>query len=167
MLQLGVPPHEGREPARRRAFEPRAHGARAGDFIDLDRLAQPLDLDGSERLDGDVALGEAQRFGGDHDRSGGGQLFHARGQMGGLAHGGVVHAEIAPDGAHDHIARVHTDPDLDGDPLLPADAVRVLPDGLLHPERGIAGAHGVVLVGEGSAEEGLMPSPITWLTVPS
>jgi hypothetical protein len=74
--------------------------------------------------------------------------------VGRLAHGSVVHAEVAPDGAHDHITRVHADPDLDGDPLIPADAFRVLPDGLLHPERGIAGTHGVILVGEGGAEEG-------------
>ncbi len=43
LLQLGVPPHEPREPARRRAFEPCSHGARTRDFINLDRLAQPLD----------------------------------------------------------------------------------------------------------------------------
>ena len=58
LFQLSVPPHEGREPARRRAFEPRPHGARADDFIDVDRRAQPLDLDGSQRLDGDVAFGK-------------------------------------------------------------------------------------------------------------
>jgi hypothetical protein len=57
LLQLSVAPHEPREPARRRAFEPRPHGARAHDFIDVDRLAHALDLDGSQRLDGDVALG--------------------------------------------------------------------------------------------------------------
>jgi hypothetical protein len=152
-FHLGIPPHEAREPARRCAFEPRPHGARAGDLIDIDGLAQPLDPDGAQRRDGDVALGASQCVRGHHDRAGGGQLLHASGQMGGLAHGGVVHAQVAPDGAHDHIARVQANPDLDGDPLIPADAFRVLPHGFLHPERRVARAHGVILVGEGGAKE--------------
>ena len=40
-----------------------------------------------------------------------------------------------------------------GVPPCALDLVRVLLDRLLHPERGVAGAHGVVLVGERRAEE--------------
>jgi hypothetical protein len=71
----------------------------------------------------------------------------------GLAHGRVVHAQIAADRAHDDIPRVETDPDLHLQALRPAKVIRIAPHDILHPEGGIAGAHGVVLVGERRAEE--------------
>ena len=81
------------------------------------------------------------------------ELLHARGQMRGLADRRVVHAEIAADGAHDHLAGVESDADLDLDTVLPAQLGGVAGDRLLHGEGGVAGADGVVLVGERRAEE--------------
>src|SRR5262252_9306664 len=73
--------------------------------------------------------------------------------MGGLADGGVVHAEIAADGSDDDIAGVESDPDLDTCPVGVTRFFRVLLDRFLHAQRRVAGAHGMVLVGDGRAEE--------------
>jgi hypothetical protein len=74
-----------------------------------------------------------------------------------LAHGGVVHAEVAADRPHDHVARIQADTDLDRDALRPVHLFRVLGHRLLHPERGVASTHGVVLVRQRRAEEGHDP----------
>ncbi len=66
---------------------------------------------------------------------------------------GVVHAEIAPDRAHDHLAGIEADADLDLDAVVPANLGRVAADGLLHGERGVAGADGVILVSQRRAEQ--------------
>jgi hypothetical protein len=73
--------------------------------------------------------------------------------VGGLAHGRVVHAEIAADRAHDDLPRVEADPDLYLHTVRAAHVVRVALERLLHPKRGIAGTHRVILVGERGAEE--------------
>jgi hypothetical protein len=61
--------------------------------------------------------------------------------------------EISADGAHDDLARVQPDADLDHGRVRAAHLVRVLLHALLHPERRVARPHGVILVGEGSAEQ--------------
>ncbi len=71
----------------------------------------------------------------------------------GLTYRRVVHVKVAADRAHDDFAGVEPDPDLDRDPFGALDLLRVASDGLLHPERGVAGAHGVVLVRDRGAEE--------------
>src|SRR5262245_27960341 len=104
LLQFGVTPYEPCEPARRGALQTRAHSAGAADFIDGDPLVHPLDVDGAHRLDGDIALGQSQRCRRYHDRPWGGQLLQSSSQVCRLAHGGVVHAKVAPNGANNHIA---------------------------------------------------------------
>ena len=56
--------------------------------------------------------------------------------------------------ADDHLAGVEPHADLDGHSLRAEDRLRMLCDGLLHPECRVASPHGVVLVGERRAEEG-------------
>ena len=73
--------------------------------------------------------------------------------MGGLADRGVVHAQVAADRAHHHLAGVQPDADLDRHALGAPHLLGVLLDGLLHAQRGVAGADGVVLVGERRAEQ--------------
>ena len=107
----------------------------------------------AERRDLHVPFGEAQGIGGDQDRARDGQVLHACGEVGRLPDRRVVHVEVAADGAHDDLAGVQADADLDRDALAPPEVLGVLLDGLLHPERGIAGPDGVVLVGERRAEE--------------
>jgi hypothetical protein len=70
-----------------------------------------------------------------------------------LPHRRVVHAEIGADGADHHLARVDADPDVDQRAVLAAGLLGVAADPLLDPEGGIAGAHRVVLVGDGGAEQ--------------
>jgi hypothetical protein len=80
-------------------------------------------------------------------------LLHARGEVGSLTDGGVVHVQVAADGAHDDLTGVQADADLDDGPVRSSHLVRVLLHALLHAERRIAGTHGVVLVSEWRAEE--------------
>ena len=70
-----------------------------------------------------------------------------------LADGRVVHVQIAADGAHDDLAGVEPDADLHVHAVGAAHLLRVALHLLLHPERRVAGPHGVVLVGERRAEE--------------
>ena len=73
--------------------------------------------------------------------------------MRGLPDRRVVHAEIAADGADDHLPRVQADADVGAHGLRPPERLGVAGHGLLHLERRVAGAHGVVLVGDRRAEQ--------------
>ena len=79
-------------------------------------------------------------------------MLHPRRQVGCLADGRIVHAQVAADASHDHFTRVeaHTDLHIEA---LPTKLVGVPADGLLHPQRGVACPHRVILVGERGAEE--------------
>jgi hypothetical protein len=61
--------------------------------------------------------------------------------------------QITADGAHHDLAGIQPHADLDHGGVRPADLVSVLLHALLHPERRIARAHRVVLMGERRAEE--------------
>ena len=98
-------------------------------------------------------LGERESAGGQEARSGIGQLLHPRREMGGLAHRGVVHAEVGANGPDNHLARVQADADTDGDPLLASYPLGVSLHALLHPERRVARAHRVVLMCDRRAEQ--------------
>ncbi len=153
LLQLALAADEAGEAAGGRGLEARAHRGGPGQLVDLERRREPLDGQRAQRLDLHVPLGERQRLRREQDRPRHGHLLHAGGHVGGLADGGVVHVQIAADGAHDDLAGVQADADLDGDALRAADLLGVALDRLLHPQRGIAGADRVVLVGERRAEE--------------
>jgi hypothetical protein len=73
--------------------------------------------------------------------------------VGRLPHGGVVHPQVAADRPHDHFAGVQADAYLERNPFSAAHLVGVLFDGFLHAKRGVARADGMVLVGEGRAEQ--------------
>jgi len=88
-----------------------------------------------------------QRTGREQDRPRQGRLLHTRGQVGRLPHRRVVHPQVAADRPHDHLARVQTDANLYPDAARAKNLVGVLPGAVLHAERGVAGADGVVLVG--------------------
>ena len=62
--------------------------------------------------------------------------------------------QIAAESTDDHLARVQPDTDLQGRTVLAQHVVSVSGHGLLHAEGGVAGPDGVVLVGDGGAEEG-------------
>ena len=71
-----------------------------------------------------------------------------------LSHGGVVHAQIAADGPHDHLTGVDTDADLRFDPVGSPHLLGIALDSGLHVEGGVAGAHGVIFVGQWRPEQG-------------
>jgi hypothetical protein len=62
--------------------------------------------------------------------------------------------QVRADRAHHDLAGVEADADLDRGIDGPPRVLRVPPHGVLHAERGIAGAQRVVLVGERGAEQG-------------
>ena len=153
LLQLRVPADEAREPPPRRRLQAGAGGPGPHQLEHLDRLAEPLDRHRAERGDLDEALGQVQRLAGEPDAAGRRELLHARRQVRGLAHGGVVHAEIAADRAHDDVSGVEPDADLHLHALRAAQLVRVAPHDVLHPERGVARPHRVIFMGQRRAEE--------------
>ena len=104
LIQLALSAHELGQAADGRGLEARADRGGPGQFVDLEQHLQPLDPHRAERFYLDVAFGQRQRLGRDHDRAGIGELLHPRGQVRRLADGGVVHTEIAADGADDDLA---------------------------------------------------------------
>ena len=70
-----------------------------------------------------------------------------------LAHGRVVHVEVAANGADDDLARIEPDPDLHVYAMGAARLFGISLDRFLHPQSRIARAHRVVFVRHGSAEE--------------
>ena len=84
---------------------------------------------------------------------GGGELLHAGGQVGGLAHGRVIHAEIRPDGPDHDLSGVQPHPYPDRDPVSAERLFGVALHRLLHAQGRVAGPHGVVLVGDGRPEQ--------------
>jgi hypothetical protein len=71
-----------------------------------------------------------------------------------MALSGVVHAQIVSDLSHHDLAGVEPDARGEVQPVLALDLARVLHQALAELERGVAGALGVVFVGEGRPEQG-------------
>ncbi len=153
LIDLRVASHEAAQPPAGGHLEPRPRGGGAGQLVDVDRLRPPLDLHGTQGSDLHIAFGQAQRPGGDEGRPGRRHLLQAGRQVRGLPHRRVVHAEIAAYGADDHLPRVQADADVGAHGLRPPERLGVAGHGLLHLERRVAGAHGVVLVGDRRAEQ--------------
>ncbi len=153
LLDLHVASDKTSQASRRRGLQPRAHRSRAGDLIDLDRSAHPLDVDRPHGRDLDIALGQTQRFGRHQDRARSRQLLHPGRQVRRLPDRGVIHAEIAADRPHNNFACVQADANLDRHALGAPDVSRVPLHGLVHPQRRVTRSHRVVLVGERRAEE--------------
>jgi hypothetical protein len=126
-------------------------------LIELDRDGQTLDGHRPQRRNGDESLCEPKDIRREQRGIGLGQLLRARGQMGRLADRRVVHPQVAADGADHHLARVQADSGLDHGTVIPPDLFRIATNGRLHVEGRIATADGVILVGQGRAEEGHDP----------
>ncbi len=80
-------------------------------------------------------------------------MLHARAQVCRFPHRRVVQAKIVAHRANHYCAGVEADPNLDGHSVLTPQIGVVLLHRLQHRQRRVAGARGVVLVGEGSAEQ--------------
>ena len=66
--------------------------------------------------------------------------------MGRPPHRRVVHVQVTADGPHHHVPGVQPNADVERHTLRALDLGSIVLDGLLHPQRGIAGAHRVVLM---------------------
>ena len=152
-LDLRVTADEAREPARGSGVQPAPHRARARQLEDLDWCCHPLHRHRTARGYLHETLGEGQRLGSQQGGPGLGHLLHARGQVRALTHRRVVHVEIRPDRPNHHVTRVQTHADLDGHPETAKHALGVPLHRLLHPQRGVTGPHGVILVGQRRAEQ--------------
>ena len=108
---------------------------------------------GTERLDLHEALGQAKSFAGDPDGARRGELLHAGGQVGGLANGRVVHAEIGADRTDHDLSGVQPHANPDRDPVSAKRLFGVALHRLLHAQSRVAGPNGVVLVGDGRPEQ--------------
>ena len=133
LLDLGVTADESRQSPRGSCVEPGPLRVHSDERVDLHGVWQAFDGDRSPGRDLYVAFGELEGRGGEQDGAGRRHLLHAGGQVGRLTNRRVVHVQIRPDGADDHLAGVEPYADLDGNPVRAEDALRVLRDALLHP----------------------------------
>jgi hypothetical protein len=85
----------------------------------------PLDHDRADRAPLEGRPGDAVGGFTDPDRPGRGHLLQTGRQVCRVALGGVVHAEVIADPAHDDRPRVDADPHLEGQPEAPLDRVAV------------------------------------------
>jgi hypothetical protein len=82
-----------------------------------------------------------------------GELLHALREADGVAERGVLHAEVLADRPHHHLAGVEAHADREAEPLRAAELRRVGGELVLEMERRVAGAPGVVLVGDRRPEQ--------------
>ena len=144
-------------PSRGAGLEAGSGRHRAGQFEDRRGDFEALHGHGSERADLDVAFGQPQGVRGDQRGSCLCHMLHPRGEMGRLPDGRVVHVEIVPDGADNHLPRVEPHTDLHGRPAVALHLIRVEVDPPLHARCGIARTRGVVLMCHRGSEEGHDP----------
>jgi len=119
----------------------------------LHGLRQPPDRNRAQGRHLKEALGEPQRLGGQPDRPRRSELLHPRREVRRLADGRVVHAQVTSDRPDDDLAGVEPHADLHLQAVRSPQLVGVSPDRILHPQRGVTRADGVVLVGDRGAEQ--------------
>ncbi len=137
--------------------DPRVHLRRPEEPKGLDRLLFPLDLQGFGGSERKELPGQSVGALGDQDAARLGGRLHPGGQVGGIAHGGVVHPQIIPDGAHHHGAGVEPDAHPEIDPVVSLYLLTVGDQGLLNGQGRMAGPLGVIFMGDGRPEQGHDP----------
>ena len=110
------------------------------------------DRDGAQRARTCTRPLDPQGRGGQPGRSGRGQLLHACRQMRRLSHRRVVHVQVVTNGSHHHFSGVQSHPDTHLDAVGAAHRLGILAHGRLHGQGGVAGAQGVVLMGQGRSK---------------
>lgn len=151
--QLLLTPDEGRQPLLRLDLQPGQHPLGPHDLPCAHGLLPVLHGDAAEGPGLEVAVDEAVGGFGHDDLARLGDLLHPGGQVRRVADGRVVHPEVVADGADHHEAGIETDPHPEVHAALPPEPLAVVVEGALDLERRVHGALGVVLVGDGRAEE--------------
>ena len=118
-----------------------------------DRFAQALDGHRSDVVHPDKSFDQPQGGGGQRDATRGGELLHARGQVGRRPDGGVVHVQVVADGPDHDFPGVQPHPDAQRQAMGAAHHLRVALHRRLHGQGGIAGPRGMVFMGQGGAEQ--------------
>ena len=157
--QLLLPPHEAGEPACRTGLQAAADGTGPDQLKDLHRLGESFDGKLPQGVDLDEALSQPERRRGQPDTARGGELLHARRQMRGLAHGGVVHVQVVANGPHHDVAGIEPHPGLHLQTVGPAHLLGIAAHGALHGERRVTGPHGVVFMRQWGPEQRHDPVP--------
>jgi hypothetical protein len=124
-------------------------GAGSNELIDLLGLGKSLDRHPTERPRGDVSFRQTDGLRCRQDRAGPRHLLHPRRQMRGLTNDGVFHIKIFTDGADDNFPGV--DPDANFERLF--GTVSQFSGRFLDHQRGVTGAHGMILLGQWRAED--------------
>jgi hypothetical protein len=151
--QLLLPAHKAGEPACRAGLQTPTDGTRSNQLKDFNRLCQSLDRKPPQGVDLHQPFGKSEGGSGQPDTTWGGQLLHARRQVGGLADGGIVHMQVIANGPYDDFARVEAHPHLHLQTVGLADLLRVTTHGCLHRQGGITGPHRMVFVGHWCPKE--------------
>jgi hypothetical protein len=111
------------------------------------------DRDRAERFDLHKSLGQPHRLRRNTGGVGRRELLHACGKVCSLPHRRIVHAQVTADRAHHYLAGIDPDPDRNLDPVIATRLLGVAADQILHAQCRVAGAHGMVLMGERRAEQ--------------
>src|SRR5262249_37096923 len=112
LFQLTLAAHEAGKPPTGDSLEPSPHGADACHLVHFQWFDEPFDGYRAKRLHGDKAVYQFQRRGGHQNAARASELLHARGKMRRSSDGSVVHAQIAADAAHNDLAGVQSNADL-------------------------------------------------------
>jgi hypothetical protein len=117
------------------------------------RLGFPFDLKVSEVLPPEEPLAKMLGLPADHDLSWLCQAHEPGREVGRVAHGRVVHAEVSANGAHHHDAGVEAHPYTEFHTVRATDVLLKRLQALADPQRGAERSVGMVLVGDGGSEE--------------
>src|SRR5262249_40782071 len=144
--ELRLPSHEARQAARSAALEPALEGADTEELVEPDRFGRTLHSRCPERLEVEEPRREGIGPLADDDAAGIGEALHALREPDRMADGHDVGVSVgmlrAPD---DDLAGVEADPDREAGSLLETQPLGVSPDVVLHAERRVEAAPGVVL----------------------
>ena len=151
--QLLLPSHEAGESPRRAGLQAPPDRTGPDQLKDLHGLRQPLDRKRPQGVDLHQPFGQPQGGGGQPDTARGGELLHARRQVRGLAHGGVVHVQVVANRPHHDFAGVEPHAHLHLQAVGAAHLLGIAAHGGLHGQGGVTGPHGVILMGHGRAKQ--------------
>ncbi len=146
-FDFGLTPDEGRQAAAGRGLQAITRRGCAGQFERVDGSRKTFDLERTQWAHFDETFHLAQSLRGHRDSSSSGEGFHTRGEMGGLAEGGIVDVEIVGQRADHHFTGVDADANLQRRRLNQfAVLVAIAAQFRLHRQRRITCAQGVIFV---------------------
>ena len=106
LFQLALAANEWRKTPTGGGLEPGPHRANARHLVHFQWFDEPFIGTCPSGLHDDKSVHQFQGRGRHQDAARAGELFHTRGQMRRSPDRGVIHTQIAADGAHNDVARV-------------------------------------------------------------